>query len=883
MNAPPVFYNIEKLLPWLHHRVPLLTPNQRLAGHIRSAWGRHLAAGGKQGWESAAVYSLSQWWQHCERQTDPWCEAERHLLNETEDLELWLHCIRRSTVDGSLLRPRATARQARTAYHQLLLWQIDWNSAPAAHHFQHSEDAGLLLQWIRSFERYCREHQLSLPEWEFDRWARDFPQDTLVLVEFDQLPPLAEAALRQQAQHLLQHSNAGAEGKCVLQACASPNQELASAADWARRRLQQDPAAPIAILLGDVAAQRPRLERLLREGLQPEAEVTAALPVNFSAGTPLNRLPMISTALGFLSLLEGEMEVDRLVPLLHSRYRRFDDPARETRLLQALYQRGQSRIGLDELAGLVAGRGLGSRLLALGQRRELRRKLPPSRWAGLLPQYLENWGWPGPQTLDSTEYQVYRHWQDCLQLLAGLDRVRAPCRLASALELLGGICADTLFQAQTADSPLQVLGLLEAAGMEFEHIWLCGAGANHWPAPARPNPFIPLALQREVGLPHADSGQEYDFSRRLLQRFSRSCRTLIASYAQWEDETEQRPSALLAQFGRAPAAGGEPGQAELGKAQLSRRWRAAAALPMLELEDIRAPAVMPGELPVGGSDLLEDQSLCGFRAFVRQRLRVRALPELAVGLTAAQRGTLLHLALYYLWGRLHDSATMAATSALHPQWIEAAIDSAIAEFNRNLRYRRRPVELLQLERQRLSRLLRQWLEIEAGRDEFEVVAREEQREFTIGKLQLNLRTDRLDRLKGGELLVVDYKSGDSEVRYWMGERPQQPQLPLYACALGEQCAGASFALVATDKPGYKGLSAAAAGAGIRQDIGKASGGKATEWPVLQRHWQSVLEELAEAFVRGDAAVDPPDTRVSCRWCGLQPLCRIHEQDVNEDA
>ena len=39
---------------------------------------------------------------------------------------------------------------------------------------------------------------------------------------------------------------------------------------------------------------------------------------------------------------------------------------------------------------------------------------------------------------------------------------------------------------------------LEAAGHEYDALWICGLARELWPAPAKPDPFIPLALQQEL-------------------------------------------------------------------------------------------------------------------------------------------------------------------------------------------------------------------------------------------------------------------------------------------------------------------------------------------------------------------------------------------------
>jgi len=52
------------------------------------------------------------------------------------------------------------------------------------------------------------------------------------------------------------------------------------------------------------------------------------------------------------------------------------------------------------------------------------------------------------------------------------------------------------------------------------------------------------------------------------------------------------------------------------------------------------------------------------------------------------------------------------------------------------------------------------------------------------------------------------------------------------------------------------------------------------WAAQVQQWRTVLERLAEEYVRGEAAVDPlPKV---CERCDLAMLCRIRERDGMED-
>src|SRR4029077_16188899 len=73
---------------------------------------------------------------------------------------------------------------------------------------------------------------------------------------------------------------------------------------------------------------------------------------------------------------------------------------------------------------------------------------------------------------------------------------------------------------------------------------------------------------------------------------------------------------------------------------------------------------------------------------------------------------------------------------------------------------------------------------EAARPGFRVFATEYEAVLSLAGIDFDLRIDRIDQIASdGALLVFDFKTGPVSPNSVMGERPLEPQLPLYALSV----------------------------------------------------------------------------------------------------
>jgi probable DNA repair protein len=868
-----------------------ITGNNRLAAAIRRDFERRAVDEGLEVWTTPDVIPWSAWvmrsWEEM-LLSGAFSSTEQLLTNEQE-LLVWKEIISNSDQGHGLLRTEATAKIAREAARLLRAWMLGNEVCSVSG----NEDAEAFHSWVTEFDRQCRASSWlttdTLPATiarGLNRGEGPLPR-SITLIGFDELTPM-----QQHLMHAMQaHTSvnwvrlSGETGDVLRLACDDEQDELKTLARWARSRLEANPDAHIGIIEPRLSEQRSKLAYALDEVLVPEAispgKASTTRPWNISLGTPLGEHPIIQSAFLILELMRGRLSLEQAGRLLRSPHiaeARMEEGPRA--LLDVLLrQRGELEVSLKSLiyfAGLESRSEycplLLERLTALQAAKESGQgKASSVEWAGRFAVWLRAGGWAQGRSLSSEEYQAVEKWRELLASFSALEAVTSGLSFSEALSILRRLAADCIFQPQSDEAPIQVLGLYEAIGQRFDHLWIMGFHEEQWPPAPSPNPFLPLSLQRQEGMPRASQERELAVARKITQRLSESAPEVIVSYPKRQAAESLRPSPLIIAFSEIDKQELEPwnGQSWLERVRASHQQEAIErdAGPPLERKQAK-----------GGSTLFRLQSLCPFRAFAELRLGARPLEQATLGLDARDRGTLLHKVMELFWKAVgsHQGLMQMQDQELHAlidDRIEVALDALAQQkpqiMTRNFRA---------VEKDRLRQLVLKWLEMERARAEFEVIGHEQAFDAEINGVGVHLLIDRIDRLADGRKIVIDYKTGAVKPSQWFGERPEEPQLPLYSTVIEDEVAAVLFGQlragdvrfngVVSDQGLIEGLP------GRNPDLKKAI----EEWSQLQADWRSMLERLAHDFRQGVADVDPKqENTCTTSYCMLAPLCRIHEQ------
>jgi ATP-dependent helicase/nuclease subunit B len=532
--------------------------------------------------------------------------------------------------------------------------------------------------------------------------------------------------------------------------------------------------------------------------------------------------------------------------------------------LVEMIERSQRRSKLPRLFGALRGMvRAANRLQGFDAR-------PHAAWAEQMRELLVAAAWDSGDGETSVEFQTRHEWESALDQLATLDFDGVPVEFAAALSSLERIARQTMFAPESRGAPVQVMGPLEAAGSTFDAVWFLRAGELSWPMPTASNSLLPWHLQRELEMPGTDAALDSEHARRITERIAASAGSVVFSYAKESSEGRQRPSPLLVGLGLE----------SVSAVELVEPEQARTIVELEEVEDIARVQALPDRVIRGGARLLELQAACSFRAFAEQRLWSTELESIEPGMDARVSGTVVHHALENFWNEVKTQDALRLMNAeMRDEVLERSISQALKK-TADASATDWDEAYIEVQQERLRRLLSGWLELELKRGlPFEVKQSEKRLDdVRVGPLRLNVRLDRVDVVEGGEVLI-DYKTGDAKPGEWLTARPDAPQLPLYAILTpADRLQGVAFGLVRAGEG--RALKGYAASDGV---LPKAD--KLKEAPTLQaqvERWREVLIALAEEFSAGDARVLPKTYPKSCTHCGQRLLCRLDVSLLEED-
>jgi ATP-dependent helicase/nuclease subunit B len=876
-------------LDLLTNGVLVLTPGASAATALRHAFNRRQIAAGHTLWAPPNLLSWQQWLSTLWTSLLVAGHEERLLLNFAQEQSVWRDIVSADPTTDPLTPPDSLASLAQSSFALAAAWRVTNRLRPSAS----SQDTRTFAGWVDSFQRHTgRKRWLAASLLEYslaahlDTSALQTPA-SLHLLGFSTYTPSQTAfldALHRAGTTTTSYTlvadpilpTGGGKRVAVRESIVlpDPTAELNFAARYAGHFLEDHPGATVALIFPDLAAELPALESVLRDQLAPHLNDIganpAAAPWTSTVGITLASTPLVGPFLDLARWLYAPLAIERISTLLVSPFfggsstlaerSRFDACALRRELLL------RPELDLRSTLALARRKDAPASLLEffskLAEHSDQLASQPPRRtfadWTEWLRSLCRSAEWANPEQHKDI-LPTAEAFDAVLDLVATLDFSGRRLTLPELLDVVSIQAQSATVPTGSPNAPFHLTTPGEALAQTFDlAIFLRATDAN-LPRLARPDPLLDYGLQRQHGMPGTDHAQSLSTAREAFSQLLQSSSNILLTRAASDENGTLQTSSFPFIFDFK----------QLEKFDLSEKEHVPLRVDLEVVPDDAPVPELPSNEHLGGARLLQLQAACGFLAFAELRLGGREIEAPEPGFDAMESGNILHRALEHFWKLVRTQDALRNLSlAERSKTVTEAIDLAVS---RRLRLHDTwDGAYLAVQKDRMHRMLLRWLDFELERAPFEVLASEDKQTIQIGPLHLRLRIDRIDRLNDEGLVFVDYKtSSAAKPSAWLGDRPDEPQLPLYALLPEpEELRGIAFAkLRAGDDMQYTGY---ATDSGILP----AAGTKLVDLPAQVAAWRSTLAALATDFHSGITCVSPKSYAVNCKHCSQRLLCRL---------
>ena len=761
------------------------------------------------------------------------------LLDSKQETFVWEDIVRLEASLPTLIDTESIAKYARDAYITLNDYAIDTHLLATSS----EAESQFLINVCKSFNTYLEQKNLCTQAQAIEKIQSAYKDEVLApyskayLYGFIETYPALERLLDVIAGGYSHIQNSPPKTQVLKRyALNDETREFEMAAHWAKTQISENPHTKIAIIVPNLTDVKSHIEHIFLKVFDPHfysdnRQYETNRYVDISASDMLSDTPVIHAVLSLLSTAQYALNKDQIKSIASSPFwgqgldnarlhllewvNFYSGPVIEVNVFSREYakietyleQNSSAEDGTQETTSSPA-----QTLLAF--RHALRKvKAQPNfaHWGEWLITQLITLGWPGPRTLNSYEYQAVQSFFSVLNDMQKLDNVRrfGDVSLHSFTQQLNKQLAQTPFHVQTVQAPVQILGLMEAAGLPFDACWVTNMSEQQLPASPNPNPFIPLELQITYDTPRSSPAREYTYAQKLVEQLCQQTDSIIFSYSH-NGENTVHPSPFIADI---PLHFSDRDSTDTSHDAssnniITRNYQHA----IQSRDDIfhiiplgTAPIIPENDTIKGGSYHLGLHAKNPLYAFLNDRVGAMTPNEENIGINAMDRGTVIHnlmAQVYTLHKNKNDIIQWLASTNYTHELTQQAEDILKNYLSRQ--QKRIPALLQNVEVSLLVERVNAFLQLEIQRPDFAVYAVEKPVTVTINQRYINLRIDRIDSINNihndnntdinnnsdnknnhnkdqstNNLIIFDYKSGSTSLSGLQTHPIYDCQLPLY--------------------------------------------------------------------------------------------------------
>lgn len=838
--------NKNKLFDLLGQGAVVITPNNRLSAALLAQY-FHYCDSKTVDKPVCLPYgtAINQAYQHLTFQ-DP-SQDHPTLLHEAQCQHLWRKIIK---ADVNITYSEGLLSAVMEAWDHCQLWQISLED-PA---FLYTPQTRQFQQWWLEFNKYLLQinaiNEQQLVPYLLQSRTPIFSKP-LVWVCFDDFNPqqlmlqkfINEFGLDQYTYDLKENNAIP-----TVFTAKDTSEEYQQLITWLHSKIQQGDHR-IGVVVPNLQQESRFLHRMLDHHFDSSQ-------FNISLGQSLSEFPLVAHAMSWINLDTKQCSPEQVALLLQSPYL---GHAKEEFCERSHYLQDSALLQDQSIPMHTLINELNTQAPKLAEILKQIKPYPttasPQEWVHIIQERLNSVGFPGDYGLNSENYQCLNRFIALFDELMQLKLISPHLGSKEALDALNQLTENTIFQAQKTHALIQISGLLEASGCEFDSLWVMGLTDQCLPQKTRLSAFIPTHLQRELLMPHSVPARELQFAKQTLTRLQKGSLDTVFSYSRLQGDNPNLPCSLITSF---------PHFECFNVNSIEQRSY------LIDSEESYQIPIKPEEQFSGGTALLANQAKCPFKAFAEHRLRAKPSLLTSDGLDNRERGQLIHKVMELLWRNLGSQKELLQLNQKDlDDHLTHAIQTALSPL-RQIHPDTFPDLIQEVEYTRLKRLVLSCLDWEKQRPPFSVVALEQSYSIQLAGIEFKVRVDRLDQVEDKKW-VIDYKSSLPASKPWSEERPKEPQLLLYAL-LDEEINTLLLMQLKSGKILCSGLSE------DKQNISGISTLKKDEtWENSRATWKQQLTLLAEEFQQGHCPPKPAHTAL-CQQCDFQNLCRFQANE-----
>ena len=470
-----------------------------------------------------------------------------------------------------------------------------------------------------------------------------------------------------------------------------------------------------------------------------------------------------------------------------------------------------------------------------------------SLWVQLVNDFLQDIDWLSDRASNSLQEKVFQSWPSVCDSLCSLD---ALCTgeisfydfsyyLARKLEVVE-------IRYAIESSNLFVLDPDQVSSVQPTHLWLIGMCNGKPRLKNQISNFLPLEPQIKAMVPGIDPAVDFQLRQKLFDSLLDNKQEIIISYSAFTRGVKNLKSTFVDI---------EPvihKTDELTKTQK-------VLTSSVDYENLYGARFKRSKQGYSSVSFFADQAACPFKGYAIHRLDSKAIEEPSPGINKKLQGVLVHDVLANLWADIESLENLKSKDT--NELVQMIMINVESVFKKSKNLTNCEVPIIDIEKNRIKKVILNWLEFEKKGEDFKVVGIEKKVNGKIFEYPVSCRLDRLDRLADGSLRVVDYKTGTFTKGDLEPPRINAPQLYLYSILIG------------LDK--VKSFSAAKVYRETASVISK----------ILQTNdnktWHEDLANLNQEIKNGFAARRPKKSEATCNFCAQKLFCRIKTFENNK--